>query len=90
MHLLQQGDKGHPERAQGVFDPGRDVGIEGANDDAVALQLLELGGEHLLAHLGEAAAQVAETQGLAAQMKQDGRFPFTGEQAQYLIGGARQ
>ena len=44
---------------------------------------LRLGGEHLLAHLGQAAAQIAEAQGLGTQMKQDGRLPFAGQQAQH-------
>ena len=90
VHLLEQRDQGDAKGAQTVLHPGRYVGVEGADDDTVALQLLELGGEHLLAHLGQAAAQVAKTQGLFAQMKQNGRLPFAGQQAQYLIGGTGQ
>jgi len=90
VHLLEQGEQGDAKRAQAVLHPGRHVRVEGADDDTVALQLLELGGEHLLAHLGQAAAQVAKAQGLFAQMKQNGRLPFAGQQAQHPVGGTGQ
>ena len=45
-HGLDDGLETLPDRSEGVFDPRRDLGVDLAMNDAVALELAELPGEH--------------------------------------------
>ena len=58
----QDGDEGVAPAGEAVLYLGGDLGVLPTDDEAVALQLLELGGEHLMGDAGEGPLQFAVAQ----------------------------
>ena len=58
----QDGDEGVAPAGEAVLHLGGDLGVLPTDDEAVALQLLELGGEHLMGDAGEGPLQFAVAQ----------------------------
>lgn len=71
----QDGDKGVASAGEVVFHLGRDWGVLPADDEAVALQLLGLGGEHLVGDAETGPLPFAVSQRpLPAEAEGDGLF----------------
>lgn len=71
----QDGDKGVASAEEGVFHLGRDLRVLPADDEAVVLQLLGLGGEHLVGDTGAGPLPFAVSQRpLPAEAEGDGTF----------------
>jgi hypothetical protein len=51
-------------RGEAVLDAGWNLGIDRAFDQAIALQLVELPGEHALAHAGDRPTKLREAKSL--------------------------
>lgn len=69
----QDGDEGVAPAGEGVFHLGRDWGVLPADDKAAALQLLDLGGEHLVGDAGGLSFAVSQRP-LPAEAEGDGTF----------------
>lgn len=82
-HQVQDGFQGTPFFGDGIFHPGRDLGVHGAADQAVGFQFPQLVGQRPLGYLGDLAHQFAETLGAVAdQALQNQRFALASDHFQ--------
>jgi len=61
MEAIQHGQQISPERGQAVVHTGWHLGMNGAGQNAIPLQIAQVIGEHLLADAIERTLQIGET-----------------------------
>ena len=67
---------------QGVFDPGRHLGIDLADHKLVVLERAKLLGQHALGNPGHPPPQLPEALGAGLQMEQDDALPLAVDQVE--------
>jgi hypothetical protein len=72
-------DEGAAEPGDGVFDLGRNDGMNGALDEAVALEAAQGLGEHFLGDTADLALELGVTFGAVSENLDDERGPFVGD-----------
>jgi uncharacterized zinc-type alcohol dehydrogenase-like protein len=73
---------------EGVLDLGGDLGVDLAGDDAVALELAELVGEHPLGDVGEELSELSEAAGSGEEVVEDHALPAAAEGVEEGLDGA--
>src|SRR5262249_39676980 len=74
-HAEQDRPQARAERGQLVFDARRHLRVDRARDQAVLLELAQLGGQHALGAVGQLAAQLAEAELAVEQPEQHDALP---------------
>ena len=91
---VESGAEGLAPWGKGILNARRNHGVAGAVDDAVALHLPELLGEHLLGDGGDGAFEIGETENLAAEeLEKNEELPATLQHAESLfdaLGGGER
>src|SRR5208282_2206904 len=75
-HHFEDGGEAFSMARERVFDPGRNLGVDLAADNLVALEFAEFLGEHFLGGLGDQQLQIAKAPGCAFEIEKDEGFPF--------------
>lgn len=80
VHGDEEGFEAFAVVGHGVFDLGRDLGVDFAVDDVMVLQFAQVAGEHFFRHVGDELLQFAEAERpFMHEMEQDDGLPFPHE-----------
>jgi hypothetical protein len=89
-HDAKNGSKGLAMPSEGVFDAGRNLCVDLANDDVIAFELAELLGEHFLRWSGEQSLELVEAPDPGLQVVENRRLPLASDDMSRERDGAVQ
>ena len=79
LHGHQNWTHGFAKLGEGVFDAGRNLGVDGAGDDAVGLHLTEALRQHFLTDSVQTLVQLVEAPRAYQKIPDDQEFPFVSD-----------